>query len=135
METKAERNEQFFEDYRQLKKQYAELDREVDVAKDMVRVLVTQQHAMHNKLEGMRKIITSMIEDDIDPVQAKLRDDGDMFRDTMWTKQSPYYGATGAVGHPGVVATSLSSISGIVNSDPNSWMVSSIYNGGYSTKI
>jgi cobalamin biosynthesis Mg chelatase CobN len=135
METKAERNEQFFEDYRQLKKQYAELDREVDAAKDMVRVLVTQQHTMHNKLECMRKIITTMIEDDIDPMQAKLRDDNDMFRDTMWAKQSPYYGATGAIGHPGVVATSLSSISGIANSDPNSWMVSSIYNSGYSTKI
>jgi hypothetical protein len=133
METKAERNEQFFEDYRKLKKEYAELDREVDIAKDMTKALVSRQHVMHTRLEGMRKIITSMIEDDIDPVQAKLRDDGDMFRDTMWTKHEPYYGATGAIG--AARSYGVSAIDRITLDDPNSWSISTISNGGYSTKI
>jgi hypothetical protein len=112
----------YFEQYRELKKRIAEVDRDMTKACEewdaIRRKLSETRTTLGHELDAMKRIITTMIEEDVDPSMAKLRSDGTwhtMAGGTLWTQGLDTYditvdlsgisltgaiGATGSIGGP-----------------------------------
>lgn len=87
MENNAERNEQYFDEYRRLRKEINDLQDAINELDDTRRKMDATMRSKHQEMVAMRRIITSIIEDGIDPTEAKLRG-VDEFKDTLWTGQN-----------------------------------------------
>lgn len=71
-ENKAERNEQFFEEYRQKRAELADLRDKLKESEKATTAIRNRMMATDAEISTMRRIITSMIDEGYDPMQAKL---------------------------------------------------------------
>lgn len=89
------------------------------------------------ELQTMRRIITKMIEEDMDPTLAKLQQDESWYgMQTMWDKSDPFeydsvvdlssISITGAIGSIGATST----IAGAVGASSSSWSMGPSYGPG-----
>lgn len=82
-DSRAERNEQFFEEYRQKKAQREQLRAKAkELEHESIR-LRGHMSSIDFEIDNMRRIITSMIDDGVDPTHAKLVG-VDHMNDDMW---------------------------------------------------
>lgn len=121
----------YFQRYRETVKRLASIDaeftertRQWEMERD---TFMRRKNELHQEIQTMRKVITKMVEEDMDPTMAKLQHDeswGSMA--TIWTKSSDPFdtydtvidlsdisvtGAIGAIGYTSVGTISTQDIS------------------------
>lgn len=87
VDDKAQRNEEFFEEYRRKRAALADKQNEMYALEASARAMRTEICELNQELDQMRRVITAMIEGDLDPVQAKLAGTEEI-RDVMWDHTS-----------------------------------------------
>ena len=136
----------YFEEYRQTRRDLDDISRQMKTVRASMDELTAKAHAVQRELEGMRKIITVMVETGMDPVEAKLKNDvsdlssslwADTFMDSMattsialapttitWTGGSASGGYTpvtiGATGATGAIGATVATMTSIGTSYPTS---------------
>jgi chromosome segregation ATPase len=91
---KAMRNEDYFEQYRRKQKDLRSLKNQMEELELAVSNKRNQMSDLKRELEIMRRIITAVIDQDIDPTEARLRGTDDLFED-MWDVDTKITGAIG----------------------------------------
>lgn len=84
MDSKADLNESYFEEYRRKRGEIRILHEESRELKERLESTQKMISKLGEEVNGMRQVITKMIDEGIDPVQAKLQHDGDHQSD-LWT--------------------------------------------------
>lgn len=82
-ESKADRNERFFEEYRQKRLHLQNLNDQHRQAEQLVNDIRNEISKTNDEIHQMRRVITSVIENDVDPTQAKLAG-VDESMDSLW---------------------------------------------------
>lgn len=135
--TEKSMSEKFFEEYRQTKSLIKELSNQIHENKKIHEELIKKRERAMSEVGSMRRIITTMIDNGWDPVEAKLKmDSNDQFNPSMWDDwmNNQYAGATGpnwvhlgvtgssqtvgAVGATGTIYTAGSPGGGALKSHP-----------------
>jgi len=96
---------EYFKEYRAKISEMKELQQEADRLKDMVDLIRKKSVNLSREIEGMRHIITVMIDQGMDPVEAKLRTEPAERTESMWDWRDHIVtnpGAIGAIGATGV---------------------------------
>jgi hypothetical protein len=136
----------YFKEYRQTRQDLDDISRQMKTVRASMDELTAKAHAVQKELDGMRKIITVMVETGMDPVEAKLKNDVsdlssslwvDTLTDSMtmasialapttitWTGGGASGGYTpltiGATGATGAIGASIATMTSISTSYPNS---------------
>ena len=119
---------EYFEEYRNKISAMAELHTEMDLLKNRIDKLQKNSTSLSREIEGMRRIITVMIDQGMDPVEVKLRTDPSDRMDSMWDWKDHIVTNTGVIGATGSMsmATGTTTITGAGSSNG----IYSIVNGG-----
>ena len=88
---------EYFEEYRNKISAVAELQTEIDLLKNRIGELRKNSTSLSREIEGMRRIITVMIDHGMDPVEAKLRTDPSDRMDSLWDWKDHIVTGTGAI--------------------------------------
>ena len=101
--------EKYFVEYRQAKKQASELLDEIKKSKKQYESLIRQHDMLSGEISAMQSIITRMVDNGWDPVEAKLRETSDdtMYPSNLWDNMS--YN-TGTIPTIGITSTGKTSI-------------------------
>ena len=110
---------EYFEEYRNKISAVAELQTEIDLLKNRIGELRKNSTSLSREIEGMRRIITVMIDHGMDPVEAKLRTDPSDRMDSMWDWKDHIVTNTGAISATGSMsmATGTTTITGAGSSN------------------
>ena len=117
---------EYFEEYRNKISAMAELHTEMDLLKNRIDELRKNSASLSREIEGMRRIITVMIDQGMDPVEAKLRTDPSDRMDSMWDWKDHIVTNTGTIGATGSMSMATTTIAGAASSSG----VYSIVTGG-----
>lgn len=74
----------YFEQYREKKKQLAELTNEHRDLRTILDQKRAEARVLENEISSMKRIITTMIDHGVDHVEAKLMNDPSDLKDSMW---------------------------------------------------
>lgn len=80
-------SEKYFEEYRQNKKRVQELTTEIKAAREKVEILINQREELNREIYSMQMIITDMVDNGWDPVEAKLKRETDIYRSNLWEER------------------------------------------------
>lgn len=74
----------YFEEYRQKRKELSEIDNEIKDLRSKMDSLRDRSSLISKELSGMRRIITVMVETGMDPVEAKLKNEISNLSESLW---------------------------------------------------
>lgn len=127
----------YFERYRQKKQELKDLTEEVLKTRALMEKKQKECQKMAAEIRSMQKIITAMIDGDMDPVEVKLRNDIPLMTDSLWDGENSVLldevtlsiaggtmagaiGATGALGATSTLTMSPHSITSMSSVYPYS---------------
>lgn len=92
-------SEKYFEEYRQNKLKVKALNEEIKNMKSQVELLSKQREELNHEIYAMQLVITDMVDNGWDPVEAKLRRSGEVYRNNLWEEQfsSAHNGSSGTM--------------------------------------
>lgn len=103
----------YFEKYRSKKKEMANLGSEISDLRNLIDRKKTEANSLAVEIRSMRRIITTMIDEGMDPVEVKMRNDLSDLTQSLWDYEDDTIqtltisGATGATG-------SMTSMTGMI---------------------
>lgn len=127
----------YFELYRQKKKEHQDIVEEIARMRNAMEKQKSESQKLASEIRSMKKIITTMIDQDMDPVEVKLRNDIPSMLDSLWEDHDSLHadevtlsiaGATGAVG-----ATSTMAWPGTISAISTTYPTTVPYIGGTIT--
>jgi hypothetical protein len=83
--------QEYFENYRKLKDSARELSDTINEQDLQIAVQRDRLHSMYRDISSMRKVITEMIENDLDPVEVTMRNDISELNGNLWRSDDVGY--------------------------------------------